>query len=88
MSGARQAIAAWIAVGGIASGIGPTVGALFVQFGDWRGAFFLNVRHRRPGAAGGRAACSARTEAHADARIARSRGHRVAHGRRWACWHS
>jgi EmrB/QacA subfamily drug resistance transporter len=37
------AIAAWVAVGGIASGIGPTVGALFVEVGDWRWAFFLNV---------------------------------------------
>jgi EmrB/QacA subfamily drug resistance transporter len=38
-----QAIAAWIAVGGIASGLGPTVGALFVEYADWRAAFFLNV---------------------------------------------
>ena len=37
------AIAAWIAIGGIAAGVGPTVGALFVEFGDWRWAFFLNV---------------------------------------------
>lgn len=38
-----QAIAAWIAVGGIASGVGPTIGALIVELGDWRYAFFLNV---------------------------------------------
>ena len=62
------AIAAWIAIGGIAAGIGPTVGALFVQFGDWRGAFCLNIvigvpvlwRARR---------VLARTEPQADARI-------------------
>jgi EmrB/QacA subfamily drug resistance transporter len=38
-----QAIAAWIAVGGVASGLGPTVGAVFVEYADWRAAFFLNV---------------------------------------------
>jgi EmrB/QacA subfamily drug resistance transporter len=38
-----QAIAAWIAVGGIASGVGPTVGAVLVDQADWRVAFFLNV---------------------------------------------
>jgi EmrB/QacA subfamily drug resistance transporter len=37
------AIGAWIAVGGIASGVGPTVGAAFVELSDWRFAFFLNV---------------------------------------------
>jgi NTE family protein len=37
------AIAAWIAVGGIANGLGPTLGATFVEFADWRWAFFLNV---------------------------------------------
>jgi EmrB/QacA subfamily drug resistance transporter len=37
------AIAAWIAVGGIANGLGPTIGASFVEFADWRWAFFLNV---------------------------------------------
>lgn len=38
-----QAIGAWIGVGGIASGVGPTVGALIVEGGDWRWAFCLNV---------------------------------------------
>lgn len=38
-----QAVAAWIAVGGIASGVGPTVGAILVDIADWRAAFFLNV---------------------------------------------
>jgi len=38
-----QAIGAWIGVGGIASGVGPTVGALIVEAGDWRMAFLLNV---------------------------------------------
>jgi EmrB/QacA subfamily drug resistance transporter len=38
-----SAIGAWVGVGGISSGVGPTVGALFVEFGDWRWAFFLNV---------------------------------------------
>ncbi|HEV8296488.1 MAG TPA: MFS transporter [Acidimicrobiales bacterium] len=37
------AIAAWITVGGVASGVGPTVGAAVVQYGSWRMAFFLNV---------------------------------------------
>jgi NTE family protein len=38
-----EAIGAWIAAGGIASGIGPTVAALFNQYASWRWAFFLNV---------------------------------------------
>jgi EmrB/QacA subfamily drug resistance transporter len=38
-----NAIGAWVGVGGIASGVGPTVGAVFVELGDWRWAFFLNV---------------------------------------------
>lgn len=38
-----QAVAAWVAVGGIASGLGPTVGAVLVEFANWRAAFFLNV---------------------------------------------
>lgn len=38
-----EAIAAWIAAGGIASGIGPTVGAAIDQFATWRWAFALNA---------------------------------------------
>ncbi len=37
------AIAAWITVGGIASGIGPTLGAVIVQNWSWRVAFGVNV---------------------------------------------
>ena len=37
------AIAAWITVGGIASGIGPTLGAVIVQNWSWRAAFGVNV---------------------------------------------
>lgn len=38
-----QAIAAWITVGGISSGIGPTLGALIVEHFSWRFAFAVNV---------------------------------------------
>lgn len=38
-----QAIAAWITIGGIASGIGPTLGAVIVQTWNWRVAFGVNV---------------------------------------------
>jgi EmrB/QacA subfamily drug resistance transporter len=38
-----QAIAAWITVGGISSGIGPMIGALIVENFTWRVAFGVNV---------------------------------------------
>ncbi len=37
------AIAAWITVGGISSGVGPTLGALIVRSWSWRVAFAINV---------------------------------------------
>jgi EmrB/QacA subfamily drug resistance transporter len=37
------AIAAWITVGGISSGVGPTLGALIVRSWNWRVAFAVNV---------------------------------------------
>lgn len=37
------AIAAWITVGGISSGIGPTLGAVIVRSWNWRVAFAVNV---------------------------------------------
>jgi EmrB/QacA subfamily drug resistance transporter len=37
------AIGAWIAAGGIASGMGPSIGAAVDHFLHWRVAFFLNV---------------------------------------------
>jgi EmrB/QacA subfamily drug resistance transporter len=62
------AIAAWIAIGGIASGVGPTVGALFVEFGDWRWAFFLNVAIGVPVLWRARRVLTL-SERHADARL-------------------
>lgn len=38
-----QAIAAWITVGGISSGLGPTIGAVIVENFNWRVAFGVNV---------------------------------------------
>lgn len=37
------AIAAWVAVGGVAAAVGPTVGALIFEGPGWRAAFLLHV---------------------------------------------
>jgi EmrB/QacA subfamily drug resistance transporter len=37
------ALGAWVAVGGIASALGPAVGGLIVEYTNWRAAFWVNV---------------------------------------------
>lgn len=37
------AVSLWAAVGALAAAVGPSIGAVFIQLGGWRWAFFINL---------------------------------------------